>query len=225
MSDIIQKKLIYDNLLKKQMCEAYEIEYFKYKISDRELKKWLKTRQEQGIQYLDFIDYMHSYPQFSEYNSIEIGKGPKDSIFKDKEFTVATEHCFDFNQEQQIVLPGILKITEYGEPYLQSQSGKGMFKFDMDTRFITQNPYFNSELLGWQKLHNNGTSNITVGVYGSKYDSDKRQKIKLIENLKKKLNNEEYSEEYDTTKNNYYYAISTNRKSLTKVKTRKKSKY
>ena len=100
-----------------------------------------------------------------------------------------------------------------------------MFKFDMDTRFITQNPYFNSELLGWQKLHNNGTSIITVGVYGSKYDSDKRQKIKLIENLKKKLNNEEYNEEYDTTKNNYYYAISTNRKSLTKVKTRKKSKY
>ena len=198
MSDIIQKKLIYDNLLKKQMCDAYEIEYFKYKIPDRELKKWLKTRQEQGIQYFDFIDYMHSYPQFSEYNSIEIGKGPKDSIFKDTEFPVATQHCFDFNQEQQIVLPGILRITEYGKPYLQSQSGKGMFKFDMDTRFITQNPYFNSELLGWQKLHNNGISNIT---------------------------DEEYNEEYDTTKNNYYYAISTNRKSLTKEKTRKKSRY
>lgn len=49
MSDIIQKKLIYDNLLKKQMCEAYEIEYFKYKISDKELKRWLKTRTRNTI--------------------------------------------------------------------------------------------------------------------------------------------------------------------------------
>lgn len=49
MSDIIQKKLMYENLLKKQMCDAYEIEYFKHKISDKKFKKWLKTRTRNTI--------------------------------------------------------------------------------------------------------------------------------------------------------------------------------
>ena len=82
------------------------------------------------------------------------------------------------------------------------------------SRFITQNPYSPQSLSNWENLHNSGSSNITVGVYGDIHDKDLESKIKVIKSLKEKLLDDSYVEDYSTYKDSYFYAISSDRKIL-----------
>ena len=82
-------------------------------------------------------------------------------------------------------------------------------------RFLTHNPYDQSCIRNWEQLHNGGY-NITVGVFGSIYDSDKNEKISQMEELRERLDDGCFKEDYSTCGENYYYALSSNRLVKTK---------
>lgn len=81
-------------------------------------------------------------------------------------------------------------------------------------RFITHNSYSKGNIRNWETLHNSEKYNITVGIYRSVYDHDIEDKIKVLNQLRDKLNDNCFYEKNVERGDIYMHVVSSNRKIL-----------
>lgn len=183
---------------------------------------WLDDMKKAGDEYTQFLDYLRF--KFNDFHCAEVGKGDYDSVVKCYGSTIITPFADSFSGigKERIML-GDMRVLS-GCPMLVV-SGKHSFKREIPNdiigTYMTQNPLSYHDVSNWDVLHNSGYNGIIVGVYGSTYDKDIENKIKILESLKFKLNNYNLLEGYTTFRDNYFYVIGTENPH---IKTKNKSK-
>ncbi len=190
-----------------------------------EFTGWIRSRQKIGKEYTYFLNYMGL--RFADPNCAEIGKGVYDTVvkpFDTKLITTATQSFEELKMKDRIIT-GNMRVYK-GYPVLVRHDIKGnrldQIPNDIILTYITQNPFSQNSISGWEGLHNSGNNNIIVGIYGNVFDKDAEAKIKLIEALKSKLSSDDFKEDYSTLDDKYFYAIGSQRmvKKLVKIRTR-----
>lgn len=177
-----------------------------------EFSNWLLEMKKKGVDYLSFIDCLDTHPTVFDSSTAEIGKGEYDSVaLGNTNITLITPYLGTSIDNSQSIIGADFKVIG-SSPILVKEGIK--YDGDMLSRFMTQNPDCSNKVLGWENLHNSGLSNITVGVFGDIHDKDVDRKIKIIKSLKDKMSDDSFVEDYVTDKDSYYYAISSNRKTL-----------
>ena len=186
-----------------------------------EFKEWLKGNQKAGNTYFNFIESFEAYPSLNPICTAEVGKGKYDSVALSQGIGLITP----FREEiakSQIILPTEFRVYDCTPFAVKEEKGHSHFVKLTDSgieRYMTQNPYTIESIKRWEQLHNSGTSNITVGVYGNIHDKDFESKMELMQNLRERIMTDEVIEDYATDRDNYFYALSSTRKEL-KPKTR-----
>lgn len=210
LKDLFNQFLLANGMENKNSSYIYKGYY-----SD-EFLAFIATRQDIAKKYIDFLDYL-GLPFFGG-RCAEVGKSGYDSIVKTFNTTIITPFPITFSGvDSNRIMSGIFKVNE-GNPVLfnqYKQSNKlALIPSYMVSRFITQNPYSESSILGWEDLHNSD-SNITVGLYGKTYDKDFSSKIEMLKSFKDKLTNDEYIDDYAKDGDSYFYVIGSKKSSKT----------
>ena len=190
-----------------------------------EFAGWIRSRQKIGKEYTYFLDYMEL--RFADPDCAEIGKGVYDTVVKpfDTKLITPADQSFEKLKMKDRIITGNMRVYEEC-PVLVRHNIKGnrldQIPNDIILTYITQNPFSQSSISGWEGLHNSGNNNIIVGIYGNVFDKDAESKIKLIEALKSKLSSDDFKEDYSTLDDKYFYAIGSQRmvKKLVKTRTR-----
>ncbi len=189
-----------------------------------EFTEWLKSRQKIGKEYIYFLDSMGL--RFADSDCAEIGKSAYDTVvrpFNTKLITLAAP-SFEGSKMKSRIITGNMRVYEQC-PVLVRYNIKGnqldQIPSDIILTYLTQNPFSQGSISGWEGLHNSGNNNIIVGIYGSIFDKDVEAKIKLIEDLKGKLSDDDFKEDYSTLNDKYFCAIGSQRmvKKMMKTKT------
>jgi len=173
---------------------------------------WIKKNQLIGEEYKSFVDYMDVTPSH-EYNIAEVGKGKYDSIALNLNLPIITEFSAGMASESYSPIINKEFFVVSGKPALLPLFDDSVDAFTVSSieRFVTHNPYNECFIADWQELHNSG-SHITVGVFGDIHDKDKESKIKMLKELRTKMNLVGLKDEYATDGDMYFYAIASNRK-------------
>lgn len=188
---------------------------------------WIKCKKELSSVYIDLLEYMKLY-EFSDSNTLEIGKGKYDSVVTDFDTTIVTPYYEGIEgPAKDNIIPADFRVIKKEPLLIVKNKNKKIKKIEIakdlknfDVTFMTQNPYNSSSIFGWEHLHNSGDSNIIVGAYGSVYDKDKDEKIMQLKRLKDKLLLG-YNDEYAVCNDNYYYVVASDRYGKAKIKERK----
>lgn len=180
----------------------------------KEFSEWVVIRKITGKDYTSFIDYMAVHPVVIGDESVEIGKGMYDTIALDTGIHMITPYSEGIKRRVSEIITADFGVY-HGTPTVikHDRSGKQVEVVDTQyiRRFLTHNPYDQSCIRNWEQLHNAG-ENITVGIFGSVYDKDIEQKVKQIEALRDGMEDDYYKEDYVTSGDSYYYAVSSARK-------------
>lgn len=162
----------------------------------KEFILWIKNNQKTLSLYTKYLNYLNE--DFNSLEKIEVGKGCYDSIASDNLSFVTP---YDYNKK---IIGDDLKIIEY-TPFIKSKNGLIIPKTDV---FLTHNPYDYNPIIDWHKIHNCTDYMINVGAYGNIYDSNKKEKIKFIEQLASMLD-DNYDYNYDEINGKYFCNISS----------------
>lgn len=186
-----------------------------------EFSEWIRSRQIISDNYLGLLEYME-LSGIIDPDTAEIGKGQYDSIVKSFNTTIITPHTkgLETLEKERIINADLVVMGDTPVLFGANQNGKPV-STSSNLTFMTQNPYTPIELRNWEQLHNSGNYDIIVGVYGSVYDKDIREKIKQLETLRDRLC-DSFEEEHTEIDDTYCYAIASERmvKRLFKAKTR-----
>lgn len=167
---------------------------------------WLLSRQKLISEYIKFLEKLE-LDKIKTNNTLEIGKGVYDSVGKYFNTKIITPYAFDFYKSCNIISGEFFVFN--GLPVINNGLIRIINSCNTDKiTFMTQNPYINENIYGWDSLANSNKYDLVLGVYGENDDKDKASKIKLLREFKNKLlvdNKEEYMENNDL----YYYVIST----------------
>ena len=198
-----------DKLLK-QFMEARGIRHANVNSEEfvNEFCSWIKENKLVSWKFITLLDYMNgqTYDSFS----VEIGKGMYDSLAECTSANIITPYSEGLeNKTNGKVIKGELSACGFGHGPAMVTNGKLELIDSNINRFITHNPYTQSDIRNWEMLHNSG-KNIAVGVYGSIYDHDINKRLKQMKELKDKLLGE-VSEEYGVIDDIYCYALSSKR--------------
>ena len=179
-----------------------------------ELDSWLNYRNKIGYTYRSLLNYMNL--EYSNQMTAELGKGLVDSIVsKNGTTTLITPFTYGLDKKQgnKIIRGNIRYVSKNTKHKSIDQEDSVSF---IDS-FMTQNPYYQQELDIFEAMHNTGQYDIIVGIFGTNYDKDKDNKIRLLREFKDRLN-KNYKEKYIKFNDNYCYTIATKHK----VKSNKK---
>ena len=161
----------------------------------------------------NYIGYLYALGyDYPTDDILEIGKGEYDSISQ-------LQHGINLISMFAETLGGINSkfFVDKGIPLILKQNEIVIPKEHV---MLTHNPYFESEILGWDSIHNFGEKNISIGMFGRLKDEDALRKIKLLEQLSKQMT-DDYSFDYDTNDGNYFCSLNSKRyikrKVLTKI--------
>jgi len=185
--------------LYKQYCSAKgiecKIENF-HKLS-YEFTEWIAQNKLLSKEYLDYLIYLDV---LSSKRVIEVDKGRYDSIAEGK-FEVVSRHASSLGlEDKELLLIGGVAVIE---------TSKEIIVPDTDI-LLTHNPYFSESLTNWWRIHNDGQFDISIGMYGSIYDEDFNEKIKLIEQLSSRMS-DDHRIDYDTDKDRYFCTLNSAR--------------
>ncbi len=188
-----------------------------------EFSAWIKSRQKMGNEYTYFLDYMGF--RFADADCAEVGKGEYDSVVKPFETTIITPATPIKKVNPDRIIKGNMRVYESVPVLVRHNKGGNQLDQipnDIIRTYMTQNPFSQSSISGWENLHNSGDNNIILGIFGSIHDKDIETRIKQLESLRDKLTCGDYKEDYSTSDDSYFYAIGSDRmvKKLYKVKTR-----
>lgn len=178
-----------------------------------DFSEWIRESKLISGYYVSFLDYLNGRAFTSD--SVEIGKGKYDSLAACSDSLIVTPYT-DGLEDSERIIKGEFSARGFGNGPVILTKGKLQLVDPSINRFMTHNPYTASDIRNWERIHNNG-NNITVGVYGSIYDKDINEKLKQMKQLKDKLQDDSYNEEKACVDYGYYYAISSDRKTLKKV--------
>ena len=186
-----------------------------------EFSEWIKSRKLMGKDYTSFIEYMDVHPTVISEESVEIGKGKYDTIALDTGIHMITPYSEGIKRTDAGIITADFGVYEGTPIMIKHNKSDNQFEA-VDTqyvrRFLTHNPYEQGCIRDWEQLHNVG-ENITVGIFGSIYDKDVEQKIQQIEALRDGIIDGYFKEDYVTSGDSYYYAVSSARKVKVLVKT------
>ena len=197
-----------------QYCNAYGYDY--KELYNDSLKKdylnWLKERKEIGNKYLNYLYEIRK--DILERTTAEVGKTDLDTITKPFNTTVISPYEYNNLDDNTRFIPASVFVKdEEIRLYLKVFEHPRMLTLPRNLKLVmTQNPYSPYSILDWDTLHNSGNYDIAVGIYGSIYDKDIKDKLKLLKSLKEKILFGDYIYRIDTDKDNYYAALVSDRK-------------
>lgn len=162
----------------------------------------------------NYMDYLYALGFNYQANDVaEIGKGEYDSISQCG-VTVISEFAKTLGRTNSRM------FIDRGIPLIFRQSEIVIPKEHI---ILTHNPYFESEIIEWNHIHNSGSKNISIGMFGKLENEDTSKKIKILEQLSKQMS-DDYSLDYDTSEGNYFCSLNSKRdikrKTLTITKVR-----
>lgn len=173
----------------------------------KEFKEWIKRRQLDGKKYVALLECLGI--EYMSLHTAEIGKGQYDSIvYKNGKTTIITPFSDEFKEMGSNLIIHDSKVYDKFN-IMACCKNNSKILFPNITNIMTQNPYEISQIYKWAQIHNNGYSNITVGMYGDVQDEDRNEKIDALKILKEKLSNENYIERFATVADSYMYVLST----------------
>jgi len=163
-----------------------------------EFTEWISKNRLLAHEYLDYLKYLEVVPND---NIIEIGKGRYDSISnQEMEIVSPFANSLGFENSEFLIIGTI--------PIIEKQ--KEIFVANTDI-LLTHNPYFLESIFNWSKIHNSKKYDISVGMYGSIYDKDYEEKIKILKILANQMS-DDYRFDYDTDKDKYFCSLNSDRK-------------
>jgi hypothetical protein len=179
--------------------------------------------------FADYISLMHSHK--TEYirllhtlgvytddeKTVEVGKGPFDSVAIDTKSTIITPYQGMFEKRNGKTYEGS-HIIHLGDIYMISNNdGKITYEeldIDYGRVYMTHNMYHKAATGSWYELVRD--NDVVIGVYGKETDKDMDSKIrKVIERFEEI--GESYSN-YGTSEGYYYYAQKSKHSVLKKEK-------
>lgn len=180
----------------------------------REFCGWLKECELAAGKYLCLTECVNDGDTYGE-NSVEIGKGVYDSLAIDKVTTILTPYSYELEDKtQSTIITGEFSARGFGNGPVVLTNGRLKPISSDIKRFVTHNPYTQSDIRNWERLQISG-KDITVGVFGSVYDKNIEEKVKQIKELKNRLIAGSIEEKYGTIDYMYYYFLNSNNKKLT----------
>lgn len=193
----------------------------------KELCDWYASRESMIENYIETLSYM-GLDEIDLNTTYEVGKGVLDSITPSSDIKIITPYHIGFNKlgkKNDNILPYYFAVNYNGDPLLYERNN-AMFStgniihlpsIDKPYTFITENPYVKENAKCWVDIHNSGKNNIVMGMYGSIYDKDIKDKIKFLRDLESKLILP-YSKEETTFNDNYICVLKTDSKTKRRVK-------
>lgn len=167
---------------------------------------WLNSRTQLGKQYREYISYLGVEPSSSVI--AEVGKGVYDTILTER-MIIISPYAKTISKTQE---PSSL-IMLGNQPLIATK--KNIIAPTGIDIFLTHNPHNEQLISHWHKIHNGKSHNICVGIYGKLYDKDRTEKIRMLETLSDKLE-DDIEITYDEINDSYFYNIKSSRKILKK---------
>lgn len=164
---------------------------------------WLEQYKKNAVNYASMLYSMNLI--FIESNTAEVNKSINDSIVLPYNTTIISPYIDDSYKDNNVIKTKF--EIQRGIPNYNN------FRNDI-IRYMTHNPYssFNDiELMNWKYMHEYTGYEIVLGMFGSIYDDDREDKIKLLEFIKKSTTTPMISQ-YDVLNDNYFYAIASSPK-------------
>ncbi|MBQ8891835.1 MAG: hypothetical protein IJ068_03110 [Bacilli bacterium] len=202
----------YNKLLTLQYCNALGIKVdttsqgFK-----NDLVRWVFERKQIGEKYVEFLNSLGL--NITNKETAEIGKGTFDTLVDSYNTTVITPYPYTNN---------VKRVLKYD--FFPNIQGSGLIKYDSDgkiaeivsvpkyiNQIITQNPYNELDLIGYEDLFNVNDISVIVGMYGHIHDNDKEMKLKMLKLIKDKIKNNQFNVEYEYDRDSYFAAIYDNK--------------
>jgi len=173
-----------------------------------DLLQWLLDRSVCNKQYATFLYMLNNDITLS--TTAEVGKSQVDSISLPYNTTIISPYKFENIDNPERLIEGKM-IIGAELPYIYNiKDDKQIiteFPRNRINTIITHNPYAPINIQNWEKMHNKGSLNIGVGVFGYVSDKDKLEKMKLLEDLRDKIIGSDYRFEFDTFNDIYCAAI------------------
>ena len=207
-----RKGSIKDSILqiKKQYHDATKVKV--EQITDKELTDWLAERKKISERYLMLLEYMGI--EYDHPMTAEIGKSFFDTAVYDKGTTLITPYTAWLDPKRTIKAEfKVVNQDEKGE--------KVSLQRNIDC-IMTQNPYSKDNIKNWEELFYKGGLTTAIGIYGSLFDKDVEEKIKMLERIKKSLTCKYKIDGYRIN-DEYAYAI-TSKRSYEKTKVKRRTK-
>ena len=177
-----------------------------------EFSNWLKERKEAGDKYLSIISRFGLFKDNSK--CAEVGKGIEDSITLPYNTKLLSPYI-DVNMisNPNRVIDADLSVYKNDTfPIISTKEIKiQVVPNSKIATYMTQNPYNNKMIEGWNQLHNSGYNNIVVGIYGNEHDKDKHEKKDMLLRLRRKLNGNFTELEY-VFNDEYFCVVGTEKK-------------
>ena len=178
-----------------------------------EFAGWVKERKTIGLDYLSFIFSSLKLSNNQELIA-EIGKGESDTLITGDSRIIITPFTKNIKREKpELLVEGSLWVERCRPIIIRGNKPIDISKCNIK-RFITHNPYSKGNIRNWETLHNSEKYNITVGMYGSVYDHDIEDKIKVLNQLRDKLNDNCFYEKNVERGDIYMHVVSSNHKVL-----------
>ena len=194
--------------LYKQYCDARGVvcNPFDGKNLSYDFLEWITINKLMAKEYSDYLLYLG---HLESKTVAEVGKGRYDSIAS-KEMAVISPYAdtLELPKSELFVIDGVPLIEQGGKIVLPEQQ-----------ILLTHNPYDEMRIINWSRVHNTGDYDISIGMFGSIYDEDFSKKVKLIEEISKRMT-EDHVIDYDTDKDKYFCSLNSMRKVKVKTLTR-----
>lgn len=175
----------------------------------KDFNAWIARNKVIGDIYLGMLENRGIL--FDTEKCAEVGKGKDDSIVTPYYTSIITPYTKGLKKLEGKIIKSTFNIVD-NTPIIYESKGitlpKTINPNEINT-FMTQNPYIETNLNDWAKLHNNPNYNgIILGVYGSSEDKDKETKIDELRKIRKLLD-EPYIEEELINNSHYCYVVAT----------------
>lgn len=170
---------------------------------------WILENKKVGNLYLKLLYEIFNEEFINRYQTIEVGKGIRDSIAINTNMTIISPYMdneFEMNNQQIYIGDVVIKnLYPYFIGKIKGENICRKFRYQV-FNFIMHNPYSVNALFNWDYLYNGTDNNVILGVFGNNKDKDKNQKIKLLQDFNKLLVRKA-KEEYAVIDDNYFLIL------------------
>lgn len=174
-----------------------------------EFSNWLKERKGIGEKYISIISRFGLFKDSFQY--AEVGKGLQDSVTLPYNTKLLTPYIDEnmISNPNRVINANLSVYKNDVFPFISTEEVKiQVVPNNKISTYMTQNPYNNHIIDGWDELHNSGYNNIIVGMYGSEYDKDKQEKKDMLLKLRRKLERN-YTELEYVINDEYFCVVGT----------------
>lgn len=204
---------IFNQYKKINGLEKLDIKELKNESFRKEFTSWLYERQKYGYRYLDFLYEINEH--ITERSTAEVGKSELDSIVMPFDTTIISQDDFNnLEDKSRLIKSKFMVYEESPVLYFEASDNPKLVVLPekrIDT-FMTQNSYTPYSIKNWELLHDSGSFDIAVGMYGNIHDKNIKDNLNLLKSLREKIVGDDYKFDYNTSGDIYYAAVASCRK-------------